>query len=87
MQRPAHGPFTSAACPGPDVLVSPLLQATSPAISNPLLANPFPAELLLDTPAAPRSPKLAATPASYARSTLSGLTVSRSTATAACIMP
>ena len=67
--------------------LSPLLQATSPAISSPLLADSAAAELLLDTPAAPRSPKLAATPASYARSTLSGLTVSRSTATAAIIMP
>ena len=67
--------------------MSTLLQATSPALSSPLLAASTPADLLLDTPVAPRSPKLAATPASYARSALSGLTVSQSTATAAIMMP
>ena len=67
--------------------MSPLLQATLPAIPSPLLSDSAAAALLLDTPAAPRSPKLAATAASYARSTLSGLTVSRSTAKAAIIMP
>ena len=72
---------------GPTFLVSPLLQATSPAISSPPLSHSAAGELLLDTPAAPRSPKWAATPASYARSALSGLAVSRSTATAAIVMP
>ena len=64
-------------------LPSPLLQATSPAIASTLQSESGPAELLLDTPAAPRSPQLTASPASYARSALSGLTVSRSKATAA----
>ena len=50
-------------------LLSPLLQATSPAILPPCAT------------------KLAASPASCARSTLSGLTVSRSTAMAAISMP
>ena len=72
---------------GLTLLLSPLLQATSPAIPSPLLAASTPADLLLDTPVAPRSPKLAATPASYARSALSGLTVSQSTAMTTTIMP
>ena len=81
VQRAAHYPLTRARhALGLTLLVSPLLQATSPAISSPLLAASTPAELNTSSALKAfidgRSP---ATPgASYARGTLGVMTVGQS---------